>query len=77
MNTVKAIAKSLGKKAIIVLVGLIMAVLREKFPGWPLPSDQLIIDAVAALLLTHTATDIVYILKTFGKEAVKEIAPKL
>lgn len=63
----------LGKKVLMAVVGLILGILHTKFPDWPLPSNETIAEVIIALLSAHTLTDVVYILKTGGKEVVKEI----
>lgn len=71
------VAKSLGKKVLIALVGIVLSALHARYPELPLPSDELIVDLVLALLAAHTLTDVAAVLKVGSKEVVKEIAPKL
>lgn len=70
------IKKSLGKKVLIGLVGYVVVYLQGKFPDMQLPSADLVKDLVAALLVTHTLTDIVALLKTGGKEWLAEMVQK-
>lgn len=66
-----------GKKLIVTLAGLIIASLKAAHPDWPLPSEEAVTQLVVAFLAAHSATDIMYLLKTQGKDVVKEVVGKL
>lgn len=70
MNWLKTLLAS--RKLIYAVVGLVLAGLRVQFPELPLPSVELITDAVLALIATHTATDIVHIVSTSAVEWARE-----
>ena len=66
-----------GKKLIVVIVGLVLNSLKQMHPEWPLPDAGLVKDLVIAFLACHSATDIVAVLKTGGKELAKDVLAKL
>jgi hypothetical protein len=72
-----SVVGSLGKKVLIAIVGLALSALRVRYPDLALPSDELIVDIVLALLAAHTLTDVAAVIKVGSKEVVKELAPKL
>lgn len=66
-----------GRKFLAMIVGLVLASLKAAHPDWPLPSEELVLDLVLAFMACHSVTDIFAIMKTGGKELVKELGPKL
>lgn len=68
----KVVAEKLGKKVMMVIVGAVFATIKTRYPEAPLPSVDLVVDGVAALLLTHTITDVAHIVSTFVGEWLRE-----
>ena len=65
----------MGKKLIVIAVGLVLGSIKAKFPEAPLPNQDLLVELVMAFLGCHTLTDVVAILK--GASAQKLVAEGL
>lgn len=74
MGKVKEVLKGLqkwaGKKVILLAIGMVLQALKAKYPDWPLPSEDFTRDTFLAVVGAHTATDLVHVFKTAGKEVL-------
>ena len=67
---VVGLLNAMPRKVKIVAVGAVLMVLQAKWPGADLPSAEFVVDAVAALLVCHTATDVAAIVATIVGERI-------